>query len=144
MVLHPRALWKAYSLATGFVANIAALTVSAALSESVSATAAGILVAAAILELVPWGSDLLLKRSVARMRSAATPEEHGEAALTGLMIVVFDGVWIVAGVAVADWREPNFDISGLRAYVGTVALVYAANFAIYLPLYLVRKWRQMS
>ena len=142
MVLRSKALWKAYSLATGFVANVAALTVSAAMSESVSATAAGILVGAAILELVPWGSDLLFKRSVARMRSAATPEEHGEAALTGLMIVVFDGVWIVAGVAVADWLTPSFNLSGFWPYVGTVAAVGAANGAIALPLFLAGRWRR--
>jgi hypothetical protein len=48
-----------------------------------------------------------------------------------------------ADVAVADWLLPNFDISGFFAYVGTVALVFAASFAVYSPLYVARKVRHV-
>jgi hypothetical protein len=61
-------------------------------SDDVSATAAGVVVAAVILELAPLGFDLLFERSVARMRSAATPDEQLAAALAGLIAVVFGAV----------------------------------------------------
>jgi hypothetical protein len=140
---HPDALWKAYSLATGFVADVAALAVSADVSEEVSATVGGIVITAAILELAPLGADLLLKRSIAQMGAASTPEEQGTNTLTALAALAFGAAWIVVGVAVADWLVPNFDIASFRAYVGTVALVWAATVAIYLPLYLIRRRRAM-
>jgi hypothetical protein len=132
------AAWTAYSLATGFVADVAALALSAAVSEDVSATIAGVVIAAAILELAPLGSDLVLKRSIARMHEASAPEERGANALAALAALAFGTAWIVAGVAVADWLLPNFDIAGFWPYVGTVALVGAATVAIYLPLHFIK------
>jgi hypothetical protein len=108
----------------------------------VSATVGGIIIAASILELVPLGPDRIYRRSRAGMRAASSPEERGAHALIGLAAVAFGGVWVVAGVAAADFLLPNFDVSGLRAYIGTIALVFAANWAIALPLILVRKWRR--
>lgn len=54
MARRPDVLWKAYSLATGFAADVAALAVSAAVSDEVSAILGGIFVTAAILELAPF------------------------------------------------------------------------------------------
>lgn len=144
MTSRPDTLWKAYSLATGFVADVAALALSAAVSDEVSATVGGILITAAILELAPLGSDLLLKRSLVRLNAASTPEEEGSSVLTALAALAFGTAWIVAGVAVADWLVPRFNIASFRAYVGTVALVCAASAVIYLPLFLIRRRRAVA
>ena len=56
----------------------------------------------------------------------------------------FGAAWIVVGVAVADWLVPDCDIASFRAYVGAVALVWAATVAIYLPLYLIRRRRALK
>ena len=71
-------------------------------------------------------------------------EERGSNALAALAALVFGAAWIVVGVAVADWLVPSFDIASFRAYVGTVALVWAATVVIYLPLYLFGKWREVT
>jgi hypothetical protein len=58
-----------------------------------------------------------------------------------------DALWKAYSLAtgfVADVAVPSFDIGTFRAYVGTVALVWAATVAIYLPLYLVRRRRAMA
>jgi hypothetical protein len=60
-----------------------------------------------------------------------------------LATVAFTAVLAVADVAVADSLLLNFDISGFLAYVGTVARVFAANFVVYSPLYVARRFGQL-
>ena len=136
-------VWKAYSVATGYLADVAALSASAALFGNVSATAAGIFIAAGIIELAALVSNRLVGGIGHRLRAAATPEEEATAALAGLAIFAFTAVLMFADVAVADWLLPSFDISGFPAYVGTVALVFVASFAVYSPLYVTRRLRQV-
>ena len=76
--------------------------------------------------------------------AAATPEEQAAATSAWLATFAFGIVLLFADVAVADWLLPNFDISGFFAYVGTVALVIAASFAVYSPLYVARRVRRMA
>lgn len=134
-------MWKGYSLATGFFADVAALTVSAVVSDRVTATARGVVTAAAILELGPFGSNLVLNRSARRVRVATTSQERGANILAGLAAVAFGGAWLIVGVAIADWLTPGFNIDGVWAYIGTLAAVAAATGIVYMPIYLVRKWR---
>jgi hypothetical protein len=95
-------VWKVYSLATGYVGDVAALSASAAFLGNVSATAAGIVIAAGTVELAGLVSNRLIERIADRSRAAATPEEESTAALAGLATFAFTAVLMVADVAVAD------------------------------------------
>jgi len=135
--------WEVYSTATGFLADVVALAVSAAISEEVTVTLRAALVAAAILEAGYIGVIASLKWSTAGIRASSTPDEVPDSRLvTGLAALVFGACWIVAGVAVAAWLVPGFDISGFWGYIGTVVLVGGASWAVYSPLALLRKLRR--
>lgn len=118
-----------------FAADVAALSIAAAVSPHVLATPRGVVIAALVLEvpLVVLLEAFARAASTKRAKSADPAEGIGYA-LFGCMSIAAGALWLIVGLLFADLATTGFDVPGFWPYVGTYALVYAASAAVHLPL----------
>ena len=125
-------------------ADAVALGIAAAVSPHVHATTHGIVIASLVLEAPSFVFSEAFSFFGSRMKAATSEDSEGGYAVLSLASMAVGTLWVVVGLAFADRATTRFDIAGFWPYVGTLALLFAANFAVYLPLRLGRAIAQRS
>jgi hypothetical protein len=131
--------WKAYSFVTGFAADLVALALGAGVLAGVHATPLGIVIAALIIEVPLLVSGVAFSWLLTRWEVATTDESKGGYGLLVLASLCLALAWMAVGLVFADLVTTKFNIAGTWPYLGTLALIGAAEVAVYLPLHLRRR-----
>jgi len=99
-----------------YVSAVLALSLASLTLNGISATAAGIVAAAALLTIPVWLSGVVVRRK----------SRAGVARLFWSLAVLLAPLPLLL---LADAVLTGFDVDGLASYVATLVLVYALNYA---------------
>ena len=110
-----------------YLTNVGGLAVSTALFDGVSATAAGIGIAGAIIAVPQWLFVAGLRRGAPHASGRADNVAYG----CVWTVLMFAGLFLLpALVAIANAALTGFVLEGFSSYVATVACIYVVGYLI--------------
>jgi hypothetical protein len=109
--------------ASGIACTAIGLVVCAFLLPGTTIDWQGLLIAVAVIDLPPQGIDWYLRRVSGKQ---GNPEAPPRGWALGFLLMT---VWIVGGLAIADWGTPHFNIGGVWQYVVLWLVIFGLNGA---------------